>query len=305
MFDINHQHLLTIAQLNFFDVGKSGLLFVGMRGCLPINEHDNGFKETVELELNSIDYTHLRCTILQWDIKNQKVAAFAASTVPHLKHISKSLSKNGLGTNRLMTGYYKDYRKGQHKAGKPTGHEAFRQDGQLPIRRTADDQDYDADDRVEFVRPYDNIHASWCPSIEYPKYASAGCQVVMGFPKCLKRGRNASNTGPWKNFQKQAYDLAQSSFNYMLLDGREYRNVAINPAGNHLNRLRYGSSGAVVAKLQKALKEQEYYEGKVDGIFGSRTLFALLNFQSNEFGEDADDGIVGPMTADILELEWA
>ncbi len=304
MFQLNHQHLLQIAQLNHFNIDQTGLVFVGLRGCSPIDENDNEFREAVELELNAIDYTHLRCTMLQWNIDKKTVAAFPASTVPHEKHVSKSVLNNGVGTNRLMTGFYRDYRKGYHKAGKPTGHAAFRQDGKLPIRRTADDTDYDAEDRVEFVRPYDNIHASWCPGMDYPKYASAGCQVIMGFPKCSKRGANSQHTGPWRAFQKHAYDIEQVSFNYMLLNGRDFRKVAINPNKKYSARLRYGSNGPLVGTLQQALKEKDYYEGFVDKDFGPRTLFALLNFQSNVFGHDADDGVVGPMTAGALGIDW-
>lgn len=36
-----------------------------------------------------------------------------------------------MGTNMLLTGFYKDYRKGWHKAGSDTGHEAFRQNSTL------------------------------------------------------------------------------------------------------------------------------------------------------------------------------
>jgi hypothetical protein len=60
-----------------------------------------------------------------------------------------------------MTGYYSDYRRGKHKAGSETGHDAFRQVEGRPIRRTADDFDYDNDDRVEFSNPFDNLHAAW------------------------------------------------------------------------------------------------------------------------------------------------
>ena len=41
-----------------------------------------------------------------------------------------------------------------------------------------------------------------------------------------------------------------------------------------------------------------------DGDFGRRTLRAVLAFQTNVFGANADDGIVGPMTASALEIEW-
>jgi N-acetylmuramoyl-L-alanine amidase len=69
-------------------------------------------------------------------------------------------------------------------------------------------------------------------------------------------------------------------------------------------RLRFGSQGELVASVQDSLKERKFYEGVVDGVFGERTMRAVLNFQEAFFGQDADDGIVGPITARALGLAW-
>ncbi|MEO1052179.1 MAG: peptidoglycan-binding domain-containing protein [Bacteroidota bacterium] len=302
MFNVNHNVLEKLCEINSFPIPSDQLIFFGLRGASPVDEDNNTFQAEATLALSNIDYTHLNCTLLQWNIGDRTVAAFPASTVPHKRHVEKSLLKNGVGTNQLMTGVHKNYKKGHHKAGKPTGHEAFRMDGKLPVRRTGDDMDYDEEDRVEFTRPFDNIHASWCPSQDHPRYASAGCQVIMGFPKCAKRGANSDHTGPWKVFHNQAYAIPQSTFTYILLNGRDARKVSANPNGNFGIRLRYGSKGNGVNDLQKALASRNYYEGGIDGDFGSRTLFALLDFQTDEFGMDGDDGIVGPMTAGALGI---
>lgn len=45
--------------------------------------------------------------------------------------------------------------------------------------------------------PFDNLHAGWCMGVESESFASAGCQVLVGFPKCSKRGTKPE-TGPWK-----------------------------------------------------------------------------------------------------------
>ena len=304
MFTIKSEHLYKLFEINNFPVSEHELVFFGLRGCLPVNEDDNTFQQAVTLSLGDIDYKYLRCTLIQWNVNDDTIAAFPASTVPHEKHVTSSLHNEGKGTNRLMTGKYKDYRKGYHKAGSPTGHEAFRQDNKLPIRRSADDLDYDEEDRVEFVRPFDNIHASWCPGVNHPRYASAGCQVIMGYPKCERRGESSEHTGPWKIFHDNAYSIAQKSFDYILLNGRDARKVAIQPDASFTPRLRYGSQGSLVGKIQKALAAKNYYEGNIDNDFGSRTLFAVLDFQTNEFGSDGDDGIVGPMTAQSLNIKW-
>lgn len=189
-----------------------------------------------------------------------------------------------------------------HKAGSATGHEAFRQTSAHPIRRTADDFDFDNDDRVEFTNPFDNIHAGWCMGLDHDSYASAGCQVIVGFPKCEKRG-DGSDTGAWKSFKANAYAIPQDSFDYVLLNGRDALRLVTRGPKNMV-RLRYGSQGKLVETVQKALKQRGFYEGRIDQDFGPRMLRAVLQYQEAEFGPSADDGIVGPTTASGLGVGW-
>lgn len=90
----------------------------------------------------------------------------------------------------------------------------------------------------------------------------------------------------------------------MLLNGRDVQKVS-SAQGRKLSvRLRFGSKGNLVSEVQEKLKELNYYEGNVDVDFGPRTLRALIEFQEDFFGEDADDGIVGPITASALGISW-
>ena len=57
---------------------------------------------------------------------------------------------------------------------------------------------------------------------------------------------------------------------------------------------RYGSRGDEVRLIQTKLKRWGYYNGNVDGIFGSQTLSAVKWFQSKN--GLAVDGIAGPKT---------
>lgn len=63
---------------------------------------------------------------------------------------------------------------------------------------------------------------------------------------------------------------------------------------------RYGSTGNEVKQIQTKLKQWGYYEGKVDGIFGSKTLSAVKKFQSKN-GLKVD-GIVGSKTLSALGI---
>ena len=62
----------------------------------------------------------------------------------------------------------------------------------------------------------------------------------------------------------------------------------------------YGARGEDVIKIQKRLKQWGYYNGSVDGIFGSGTLAAVKNFQRKN-GLTAD-GIVGKKTAAAMGI---
>ena len=57
---------------------------------------------------------------------------------------------------------------------------------------------------------------------------------------------------------------------------------------------RFGSSGSEVTQIQNKLKSWGYYNGSVDGIYGSRTVAAVKSFQKSN-GLTVD-GIAGPST---------
>jgi hypothetical protein len=301
MFVLTEEHLLALWRLNHFEIPTDRCVLFGLRGCLPADDENFAFERAHTLHVAPLDYTFPRCTLGQW-LPGKGFAVFPGSTVPHRKYVEASQPAGGAGTNQLMTGFYADYRKGTHKAGTPTAHAAFRQNNKLPIQRTADDLDFDTDDRVEFEQPFDNLHAGWCHGVNHASYASAGCQVVVGFPQCAKLG-NRPATGAWKVFHENAYALAQKSFAYVLLTGLDAERV-VHATAPPTPRVRYGSKGALVTRVQEALKKRGFYEGELDEDFGIRTLRAVLAFQTAEFGPRGDDGIVGRQTAVALDLQW-
>ncbi|WP_410220693.1 peptidoglycan-binding domain-containing protein [Pedobacter sp.] len=299
-FNINDALIKDLIHINQYTLPENDLIFIGIRGAISTTPNDQAFKKAQTLNLMDINYINPRCTILQWATKTNQLASFPASTVPHISSIKAALVHQGLGANSLFTGMYTDYRKGWHKAGTATGHEAFRQNAIRPIRRSADDLDYDKDDRIEYGNPQDNMHCGWFQSLDSASYSSAGCQVIMGYPKCSRPGRE-KNIGPWAVFHKNAYSIPQNSFPYLLFTGTEVFQLA---AGNTPKtfKLRFGSKGLLVSALQEALKTKSYYEGNIDGDFGERTMRALVNFQLKVFGKDGADGIAGPLTAEELKI---
>jgi hypothetical protein len=300
-FKVNADLLKTLCKVNQFELPHDGMLFFGVRGAITGLPNDQSFKKDQLLQLIDLNYLNPRCTIFQWKLAQEELAAFPASTVPNSAAIKASLPRNGLGSNSLLSGFYSDYRKGWHKPGGITGHPAFRQTEAHPIRRTMDDLDFDNDDRIEYENPHDNIHCGWFQSLDATSYASAGCQVIMGYPKCGRDGRT-KNIGPWATFHDNAYVTnTQDRFPYLLVNGLEISQLAMGNAPSNY-KLRYGSKGPLVEKLQEKLKKLNYYEGNLDPNFGPRTLKAVLAFQKKSFGAEGVDGIVGALTGAQLGL---
>ena len=63
---------------------------------------------------------------------------------------------------------------------------------------------------------------------------------------------------------------------------------------------KYGSRGSEVTQIQTKLKRWGYYNGNIDGIYGSKTLDAVKYFQRKN-GLTAD-GIAGPATLKAMGI---
>lgn len=290
--------LTRLAQANHFELPDDPLIFFGIRGAIPLSDNHQQFAASHTLSVCETDHNRLRCTLGQWRRHDAQLALFLGSTVPHLSYIKRALSAGGAGANMLVPGFYSDYRKGIHNQNKLTGHAAFRQNGARPVIRSCDDLDFDQDDRIDVENPGDNLHAAWSMGGDLP-YSSAGCQVVMGFPACLKPG-HGKDLGDWAIFKANAYALANDRFSYMLLPAIDYQRASTSP-DSAIIRLRFGSRGNAVRELQAALAGCGFYEGIQDGEFGPRTARAVLAFQQSRFGQA--DGVVGPVTAAALNLQ--
>jgi hypothetical protein len=223
MFLLSFSDLLRAFQLLGYPHPGKELVFVGIRGCLPVEPLGCAWKPEVRLHAVELDYIHPRCTLLQWDIAEQRIAAYPGSTVPSRLALEKAKRRSGRGANQLVEGYYSDYRRGWHRAGAPTGHLGWRQTAPRPIQRTSDDAEIDEHDPISREIPMDNLHAAWCRSVD-GRYSSAGCQVVVGLPHCRQRGA-LGDSGPWKLFRERGYAAQQERYRYALVGCAKLKSV--------------------------------------------------------------------------------
>ena len=68
--------------------------------------------------------------------------------------------------------------------------------------------------------------------------------------------------------------------------------------------LRQGSSGEQVKTLQSKLKRWGYYNGNVDGIFGSGTAQAVKYFQKKNHGKGIGPVPDGQLWRWVVKLRW-
>ena len=307
---LTHDLLARMAARTCAAVPDRGLVFFGLRGALPLDIGGTAFAASHGIRLTGFDHLHMRCTLGQWRPADRKLALFPGSTVPHRNAVSKARERGGIGANMLMLGRYK-YQKGMHRAASRDGHRAFRQAMFFPVWRTADDLDFDLQDRIDlgddsdsFV--FDNLHCAFQDNIDAERFSSNGCQVVAGAPMS-KRRNNMPETGPWARFIGNAYGAdanGQTQFVYLLFSGAEAAMLK-EKAGQPVSRsARFGSSGEWVERVQTALQGKGFDFLEVDGDFGRDTLQAVKAFQRRQFGPGTVDGIVGPNTAAALGIDW-
>ena len=257
-------------------ISGEGMVFFGVRGAVPTGEHG-------ELDGSKpVNYETMRCTIGQWSPKSGKLDMFLASTVPTLRYVEGAADRGGRGCNQVFPGIYR-FTKGQHRAGTPTGHWAFREAGEKLICRTDDDGLYEPEtDDVSLDSPADNLHAAWGTQ----SYSSAGCQVVSGKP----------GEGQWESFKSRAYEVQQEVYRYLLLPSGVW--AALAKSGEPA--IAIGSVGERAKAVQEALVNKGLLAvGDEDGIFGPRSGLALLRFQRQR-SELAADGICSADDARLL-----
>jgi hypothetical protein len=256
---------------------------IGIRGC-SCSEYGKWSKD-IEIEPKAIDHINMNCLFIVHH--DGLLLPLQGSTTPHQKYLTSALKNGGNGANQLEPGFYRFYAKGIHNASSDSGHAALRQTRNQPVRRTADNLTFDLSDRIEVRNVADNIHAAWC-NVNGKTHASAGCQVIAGYPDCKKR---EGNTSHWKLFHDYIYSQEQETFNYLLT---EYRWVERSVNKTMKPIIIFGSTGFAVKALQKVISVE------VDGTYGRDSYLKILELQK-KMKLDVD-GIVGEMTKKRLSL---
>ena len=313
LFKLNALALKLYCKLNDFSFESSDRVLLGIRGCrvAPENSalsHQPFISEATIGELNQ-DYETPRCNLGVWNQENDEIALYPGSTVPHRRYLTRQMEQCRGGNikktvaNQLPTGRY-DYKCGTH-GGDVWG--AFRMEQDVVVMRSCNNLDFEIGDIWHLWRPFDNIHPTFYMSAT--DFSSAGCQTVVGTFKDDK------HLGDWSAFRKSAgltnrrsCSGAQEAFSYLLVTTRELRlmRYLIDSQRNIIDldqlvknalqwrRLRFGSTGIRVKKLQRAL------EINVDGKFGPKTMMTLIEMQ--EANGLPNDGICSPSVAEALGL---
>ncbi len=296
-FEFTADDLALLCRLNSFPVealGSTPVLF-GLRGASISSggaSDDGLFRNCAVLQNIRPDHNNVRCVLGVWKQSEKKIAVFPGSTVPNAKAVRawKHGRKSG---NILPTGMYR-YACGAHN-GHP-GCFLLRYPNmskrRVTVRRSNNNYVYEITDYDHSCRPGDNIHPTF--SNMHNRFSSYGCQTILG---SAVRG-SGEHSGPWAKFRKAA-GLADANgvlgkeFLYVLLTGQEamiasdlrHRKLQKDKiALQEMQRLRFGSYGEPVKKLQKKLGTKD------DGDFGPGTAVSLYNKQKDT-NNNRSDGI--------------
>lgn len=280
-----------LARLNDFDLEGDQPILFGLRGAVIVTDHESA--GGVSLKDVRPDHQTTRCTLGVWDPRAATIAVFPGSTVPNARAVSRWRERRDMG-NILATGAY-GYITGVHN-GKPGCfllRERVDRPRRVVVRRSDDNLSYELRDRFDPCAPGDNIHPTFFSSMS--GFSSVGCQTIVGV--ATPEGKHS---GPWAKFRAAARYPKENGrpYRYFLLTGAEARLAsrarrdgltADLSAQRNLRRLRFGSTGEAVARLQKRLGVTG-----ADGDFGPATAARLHEFQRGLSGANGSDAIYTP-----------
>jgi hypothetical protein len=305
-FELTPDDLDTLVSANAFRP-LAGKLILGLRGALLVGGAKRENVASITVTDQRPNHRDFRCILVVYDPDARRLWAYQASTVPNAAYIFKCYSDFSAGVkienltgNILPTGCY-TMTVGTHRPGTrgeiPTVLRlSTASSGASPVvvLRSLMDVTYDRFDRFQIATPADNIH----PGQLSQGFSSAGCITLPG------RYANGQHTGIWADFRHALGINAQSDgkqFSLLLLTGLDAAmaaNARVSPqGGSTLTRLRFGSKGDAVGKLQSALGLAPDSSQSI----GPVTRNALINRQIEKLGWA--DGIYSPAMDELLGLK--
>jgi len=300
-FDFTAADLQLLIEANAFKPeGHGDRIVFALRGARLQGKDSLQGVDRIPLAEARPDHRNFNCVIGLFDARAGKLSAFKASTVPNAQYMTNyyRLVHNlppfkDTRANMLPTGCYV-FRVGVHggniyPALRLTDPERLGEDGMAVVLRTSNDLTYGLDDVWDPCVPCDHVHCAY----SYESFSSAGCLTICG-PR---------SEGPWSLFQGVLKTIPRNGrIDLVLLTGREASiaaalrsNAQADDAasiGKALGRLRPGSQGEAVGKLQERLG------AAASGYFGWRTKKALVEQQKRS--SLTCDGIYSPNVDRLL-----
>ncbi|MDB5530340.1 MAG: hypothetical protein JWR51_3443 [Devosia sp.] len=304
-FELTAEDIELLVRSNAFQV-KPGLLVFALRGARIVGADKRENVTSVTLVDQRPDHRDYRCVIGVLDGTSKRIWAFKASTVPNANALVTGYRKAQQGIyegNMLPTGCY-TYTVGIHRAGTSgeiRGVLRLSQDSTgasvVIALRSTNDVVYDRRDFWHKCAPADNIH----PGRRQNGFSSLGCLTLPGDYVMASR----KHTGLWADF-RVALGMGQTfenfdngkQFSVMVLTGLDAALASsLRSAGETddrekvleaLVRLRFGSQGDAVAKLQQKLG----LAPDNSKLIGPVTRLALIIRQQEVLGWA--DGILSP-----------
>ena len=65
MFSINNEILKNLCSINHFSIDEGKMIFIGLRGLLPVNEYNNEFAQEHLVQLEEIDYIQINVSMIK------------------------------------------------------------------------------------------------------------------------------------------------------------------------------------------------------------------------------------------------
>jgi len=303
-FDLVADDIEALTRFNAFSP-LPGLFVFALRGARIVGADKREGVMSITLADQRPDHRDFRCVIGVLDRGTGKMWAYKASTVPEAKALVTCvrLAQQGaeLSGNILPTGLY-TYTVGTHRANTSGEIRGVLRLSKTPsgasrvvALRSLNDVVYDRRDFWHDCAPADNIH----PGRRRQGFSSLGCLTLPGDYEMAQR----KHTGLWADFRMalgMGVVFAPSDdgrqFSVMVVTGLDAALASrLRQSGQNrtqaqtaLMRLRYGSKGSAVARMQ----EQLGLEPDKSQLIGPITLGALIALQQRKLGWA--DGILSP-----------